>query len=119
MILGEDYRFRDDYKTDTVPIELLTGPFKGVIFRYTNVRIDEQEDGTARIGFSYDTLDKVGHSDTKLAKDKIFQESIGLILNQLILDITEYDANANRESNIEESFSEREVYSEGTSVSEG
>jgi hypothetical protein len=110
MILGEDYRFRDEYKTDTVPIELLTGPFKGVIFRYTNVRIDENEDGTATIGFGYDALDKAGHTDTTLAKDRIFQESIGLILNQLILDITEYDANANRESDFEEPFQERIVH---------
>ena len=117
MILGTDYKFRDDYKTDTIPIELLTGPHKGVIFRYTNVRIDEREDGTAKIGFGYDLLDRKGFSETTLANNKHFQEFLGLILNQLILDVTEYDL-ANRKNNLEESVEEHEFYEESPSVSE-
>jgi hypothetical protein len=118
MILGTDYQFRDEYKTDTVPIEILTGPHKGVIFRYLNVRVVENEDGTAKIGFGYDLLDRNGFTETTLANNKHFQEFLGLVLNQLILDVTEYDV-ANRKNDLDESIEERTVYEEGSSVSEG
>ena len=42
MVIGEDYKFRDDLKYDTVPIELLTGPYTGIVLRYTHVAIKEQ-----------------------------------------------------------------------------
>ena len=86
MIIGEDFKFRDDLKGDTVPMELLTGPYKGVILRYTNVGVKELEDDTAVLQFAYELMEMGDHTETKLRKDVKFQEHAGLILNALILE---------------------------------
>lgn len=86
MILGEDFKFRDDMKEDTVPIELLTDPYKGVILRYTNVGVKELENNTAILQFRYELYEMGDHTETKLRKDKQFQEHAGLVLNALILE---------------------------------
>lgn len=101
MRIGEDYKFRDDMKEhDTVPIELLTEPWQGVILRYVKVGVKEMEDGTATLQFSYDLLEMGKHTETNLRKSKKFEEHIGLILNMMILEVAE---NAdNREDNTEE-----------------
>lgn len=103
MNIGEDFKFRDDLKEDTVPIELLTGPYKGVVYRYTNVRVLEQEEGTAKMQFDYE-LHKMGeHTETSLRKDTKFTVHIGLILNNLILEVVD---NENRETDSEEPVEE-------------
>ena len=90
MIVGEDFKFRDDKikdKTDTVPIELLTGPFKGVILKYIHVVVKENRDQTATLQFDYDLL-KIpkDYSEVGLREDKRFQKHAGLVLNALILE---------------------------------
>lgn len=98
MNLGEDYTFRDNLvkdPKDTVPIELLTGPYKGIILRYTKVVINENVDQTATLKFDYDLLKKCKFKEDKLRKDKMFEKHIGLILNNLILDSIG-DVNDNR-----------------------
>lgn len=97
MIIGEDYKFRDDMKHDTVPIELLTGPYKGVIFRYTDVGIMEQNDETAKMRFNYDLHGMGDYTETSLRKDPKFTQHIGIILNGLILEIVENDGNVLKE----------------------
>lgn len=89
MILGEDYKFRDDMKYDTVPIELLTGPYKGVILRYTQVGVKELEDGTAKLKFQYELYEMGDFTETALRKDYKFEQHAGLILNALILESAE------------------------------
>lgn len=102
MIINEDFKFRDDLvkeKTDTVPIELLTDPYKGVILQYTKVSIKEQKDNTAILKFDYE-LKKMGeHTETSLRKDKKFNNHIGLVLNSLILEVVD---NEHREDNTSE-----------------
>lgn len=94
MNVDEDYKFRDDLvkeAKETVPIELLTGPFKGVILRYTHVAIKEEVD-TARLQFDYDILKMPGRfSQPGLKKNKKFVHHIGLILNSLILEVVDKD----------------------------
>jgi len=94
MIVNEDYRFRDDLakeEIDTVPIELLTGPFKGVILRYTRVAVQEGFHD-ARLMFEYDILKMPGDfSQPGLRKNKMFEETIGLILNAMILEVVDSD----------------------------
>lgn len=101
MILGEDYKFRDDMKHDTVPIELLTGPYKGVILRYTNVAIKEQENDTAKMLFDYELYAMGEHTEVSLRKDTKFLNHIGLVLNSLILESLE-GANESGKNNTEE-----------------
>lgn len=92
MIVNEDYRFRDDLvkeESDTVPIELLTGPFKGVILRYTRVAIQEGIQD-AKLRFEYDLLKIPGSfSQPGLRKNKTFEQTIGLILNAMILEVVD------------------------------
>ena len=93
MIPGENYKFRDDLsKTyDTVPIELLTEKYQGVILRYTNVSVQEMENGTAKLKFSYDLIEMGKHTETNLRKSKEFETHIGTILNRMILEVVDSD----------------------------
>ena len=118
MIIGKDYTFRDDIKADTVPIEILTDPYKGVILRYTTVAIQEQSDGTAKLKFDYEFFETGEHSMIGLRKDDKFQEFAGLVLNAMILESVE-NPDEFGENYTEEFTEERELRSEGSSLSEG
>lgn len=106
MILGTDFRFRDEYKNDTTAIELLTQSYKGVIYRYTKVAIKEPEDGTAVLQFEYEIINPSSFEESKLRNDKYFQEHLGLILNTLILDVAEIENDEARTNNSEKSTEE-------------
>jgi len=99
MKLGEDFKLRDDLydpneKEATLPIELLTTPYKGVVYRYTRVGIKENEaqDG-AVMQFDYDFVDPGPFTMVKLRSDKYFNTTIGLVLNEILLDHLEGEAN--------------------------
>jgi hypothetical protein len=117
MILGVDYQFSNVYNTDTSAIELLTEAYKGVIFRFTNVGVRENDDGTATLRFSYEILSPGKFKEEKLRDDQYFEQHLGLILNTLILDIAELES-ADRESYTEESVDERVIHEENSTVSE-
>lgn len=93
MIAGQDYRFRDDIKADTVPIELLTEPYRGVILRYTTVAIQEKENSEARLKFDYELIETGDNTMIGLRKDDRFQQHVGLILNAMILESLEVPDN--------------------------
>lgn len=97
MILGEQWKFRDDIKADTVPIELLTDPYKGVILRYIKVAIKEQENNSAILQFDYELFEMGNHTETKLRRDPMFQEHAGLVLNALILESLDAQEAAEKE----------------------
>lgn len=101
MILNIDFRFSNVYNTDTSAIELLTEAYKGVIFRYTNVGVKENDDDTATLRFTYEILSPGKFKEDLLRKDEYFEKHLGLILNTLILDIAELDG-AVRENNTDE-----------------
>lgn len=107
MIENGDFKFRDDMVSqnskDTVPIEILTGPFKDVIFRYTKVGVKEQNDGTAVLRFEYDLLNMGDFTETKLRNEKKFEQHIGILLNYLILESVEKEEHESREDDITES----------------
>jgi len=117
MILGTDFRFNNVYNTDTTAIELLTEAYKSVIFRYTNVGVKENTDGTATLKFAYEILSPGKFKEEKLREDQYFERHLGLILNTLIIDIAELES-ADRESYSEESVEERVVHEESSTLSE-
>jgi hypothetical protein len=123
MIENTDFRFRDDMvkdqETETVPLEVLTGPYKGVILRYTKVAVKELEDGSAKLQFQYDILEMGDHTETKLRSDPRFETHAGILLNHLILESIEGQADANREDYSEEPDEKRTVHAESSPVSEG
>lgn len=103
MVPGTDYRFRDDMKEDTVPIELLLEPYNGIVLRYTTVGISENADGTATLKFSYDLYEMGEYTETHLRNNKKFEAYLGLVLNSMILDSTgAADGNDNREDDPQE-----------------
>jgi len=106
MKLDEDYKFRDDLKEDTVPIELLVGIYKGVTFRYTQVGIKENDNSTATLKFQYELYDMGNHTETALRKDVVFEQTLGLILNSIILDVAEADNDEHRKNDTEELIEE-------------
>jgi len=98
MIVGEDFKFRDDIKADTAPIEILTEPYKGVILRYTKVGIKEQEENdNVLLQFEYELIEMGEHTETKLRRDVKFQEFSGLILNALLLESLEAEEKEQKE----------------------
>lgn len=86
MIIGKDFKFRDDLKNDTVPIELLLDPYSKIVYRYTQVGVKENDNSTATLKFQYDLIEMGDYTETSLRKDKVFENILGLILNLLILD---------------------------------
>lgn len=119
MIIDQDFKFRDDIERDTIPIEILTGAYKGVIMRYTEVSIREQENDTARLRFTYELIEMGDHTETKLREDKVFLTEAGLILNAMILETLGDEPDATGENYSEEPVEERSVHAQGSSISEG
>lgn len=87
MILGIDFKFRNDIEADTVPIELLLAAYKGVVYRYQKIGIRENDDDSATLKFEFELFETGNFSKRKLKKDPRFKEILGLILNTLILEI--------------------------------
>lgn len=120
MIENSDFKFRDDLtKTkdgETVAIEILTNPYNGVIFRYTQVGVKELANGTAVLQFSYDLIQSGDHSMVSLRKDQRFEKHLGILLNHLILEAAEAP-NADREDHSEEPVEERTLHKESSTLS--
>jgi len=98
MILGQDYLLRDDIydpkKDETLPVELMVPNYEGVVYRYGKVNIvEEEEDDSARIQYLFDVIESGSHKTEDLEKDKVFMEITGLVLNSLILEVLNSDAN--------------------------
>lgn len=95
MILGMDYKFREDMvkgADGTVPIELTSGPYADIIYRYITVSIAEREE-QAVVKFEYEILYSDLKTEEELRKDEKFVAHIGLVLNALILDTLETQEN--------------------------
>jgi hypothetical protein len=111
--VGKDFKFRDDLYNkesgETVPIQILTGPYKDVIYRYIKIAVQEKEDGHAVLQFIYDLLELGEHFETKLRADKRFVEHLGLLLNSFILETLESSSDVG-ENYSEEPGDERGVH---------
>ena len=110
--IGKDFRFRDDMHKpvevgDTIPIEVLTGPYKNVIYRYVKIGVREKGEGEAVLQFIYDLLERGAHTETSLRNDMRFTEHIGIILNHLILESLEGQEDVAGENYSEEPDSQR------------
>lgn len=120
MIINHDFKFRDDMKYDTVPIEILLDLYKGVVYRYVKVGIRENNNDTAVLKFEYDLYEMGNHTETSLRKDKLFDRTLGLILNSIIVDVAEIEGQVgdeHREDDSQEPNEERGVHTKGSAVS--
>lgn len=94
MELGTDFKFRDDLfdskkEGTTCPIELMLDPFAGVVYRYTTVTFKMGEDNIPRLLYDYEIEKTNDLSMTTLRKNEKFNATLGLILNDLLLDASE------------------------------
>lgn len=118
MILNVDYKFRDDLFdsekaefSNTVPIELMVGGFRGVVYRYTIVTIKELTEGEPRLQFQYEIVSLPENdgdhtlTEDNLRNDPWFEKFIGAVLNAIMLDSLEIEkelSDANRSYDSEE-----------------
>ena len=121
MELGVDYNFRDDLwnkneEGSTVPIELLMDPFKGIVYRYTTVSFRMDGD-VPKMLYDYEILKTNDLSMITVRKNQKFNTILGLILNMMLLEVDEADANGR--DYFKESDTEGTVRQVGPSVSEG
>ena len=124
MILGTDYRFRDDMwnqKEDgsTVPIELTLEPFTGIIYRYTSVAF-KMDGEVPRMLFDYEILKTNDLSMITLRKNEKFNSILGVILNTLLLDAADMgkeQIDEIRDNDTEESSTATGLHSEGSAIS--
>lgn len=91
MILGEDYKFRDDLiesKEDTCPVEIMHKKYAGTVFRFTIIRMEEKVDEKGPFGavlFDYDLLETPeGKTEGELKADETFNQWVGNILESLL-----------------------------------
>lgn len=122
MELGTDYKFRDDlFKNEdgtTCPIELTIEPFSGIIYRYTTVAFKLGEDDVPRLQYDYEIIKTNDLSMVTLRKSQNFNEILGLILNSMLLDLGDAEANETRNHNPKEPDSTGGLHTEDSSVSE-
>lgn len=122
MEAGIDYKFRDDLFNDkedgsTCPIELLLDPFAGVVYRYTTVRFKLGEDDIPRLQYDYEIIKTNDLSMVTLRKNQKFNTTLGLILNALLLDLGDVEANETGTNNPQEPDSETGLHTESPTVS--
>ena len=108
MIIGEDFEFVDSLKTDTAAIRILTGPYNGVVYRYTQMSVKENDDESATLMFDYELLEMKDFTETTLRNDVRFTQHIGLILNTLILEVVDHTLNISGSNNESRSTNTKE-----------
>ena len=111
MKLFEDFKFRDDLadKHDTIPIEILFGPWSGTLIRFTKVALKETQSDSPKMAFDFEIVE--GNKNFKSSPP--FVEYCGLILNSLLLELSD----GNTENNPEKSVEESGIHQEDPSVS--
>ena len=118
---GTDYVFRDDLFNakeagSTVPIELKIEPFVGVVYRYTTVTFKLGEDDVPRLLYDYDIIKTNDLSMVTLRKNQKFNDTLGLILNAMLLDLGDAETNEIGTNNPQESDPEGRLHEEGSSI---
>lgn len=92
MEIGKDYSFRDDMfnpkeEGSTCPIELMLDPFTGIVYRYTTVKFKLDEDDIPKLQYDYEILKTNDLSMMTLRKNEKFNQTLGLILNAMLLEL--------------------------------
>lgn len=82
--LDINYKFIDFPETDLTGIEILIGPYSGVVYYYTNANVVE-EGYMARLKFGYMIVNSGKHDRLSLEKDENFVIMMGDILSEIIL----------------------------------
>ena len=112
------YRFVDElYKPDsTVPIILTDENFNGTVLRYDRIDMKSMnaDDGEATLSFHYEFIQNP-HNIGK--HNERFNNHIGDILVNIIINSLNGKQDENREDDSEQSDTQRELFPKGTSFS--
>ena len=112
------YRFVDElYKPDsTVPIILTDENFNGTILRYDRIDMKSMNtnDGEATLSFHYEFIQNPHNIGKHNAR---FNNHIGDILVNIIINSLNGKQDENREDDSEQSDTQRELFPEGTPLS--
>lgn len=91
MIMEKDFDLDPDHTSDDsgkmCGIKILTGKFKGITFSFGTIKVSdkENEDGTFTVSFDYVILNPGKHDNKKLVDNQAFSDTLGAILNSVIL----------------------------------
>jgi hypothetical protein len=83
-ILNKDYEFYNLPESDLTGIRLLTGDYRGVIYLYGRVGIEEKG-VVAALQFDYNVINPGNHTIEGLQSDEEFVTIIGDILRELLI----------------------------------
>tara|TARA_B100001248_G_scaffold244078_1_gene212829 strand:+ start:510 stop:896 length:387 start_codon:yes stop_codon:yes gene_type:complete len=112
------YRFVDElYKPDsTVPIILTDENFNGTVLRYDRIDMKSMnaDDGEATLSFHYEFIQNPHNIGKHNAR---FNNHIGDILVNIIINSLNGKQDENREDDSEQSDTQRELFPEGTPLS--
>ena len=112
------YRFVDElYKPDsTVPIILTVENFNGTVLRYDRIDMKSMnaDDGEATLSFHYEFIQNPHNIGKHNAR---FNNHIGDILVNIIVNSLNGKQDENREDDSEQSDTQRELFPKGTSFS--
>ena len=112
------YRFVDElYKPDsTVPIILTDETFNGTVLRYDRIDMKSMnaDDGEATLSFHYEFIQNPHNIGKHNAR---FNNHIGDILVNIIINSLNGKQDENREDDSEQSDTQRELFPKGTSFS--
>jgi hypothetical protein len=90
---GMDYRLFPSEKTGWIGVELLTGKYAGVRSTYGKVgaEINEEQSGELVLSFEFDIENPAIFEKEKLEEDLEFQNTLGDVLQSIIIDQIEHD----------------------------
>jgi hypothetical protein len=128
MVMDKDFDLDSDFKNEDTSkmaaIKILTGRYKGITFCFGGIRVEDREnpDGTYTLHFDYDILKPGKHDPKKLEGSQAFTDTLGAILNSIIIAGIERERETHDEETgnnyTEESDTKRRVRKKGSSVSE-
>ena len=70
---------------EPVPIKLLEGKYKDVVFRYGRIGFDEQPSGEIKCNFNYDVVSAPEHFDKKTLTEN--NEELVVVLGEVLVDV--------------------------------
>lgn len=84
MVEGLDFNYIvNDKDEEYIHIQLLTGPYAGVIYRYGKVGFEEKN-GQLHLQFDFNVIQSPNVKASKLEKDSTFKQHIGDYLISVI-----------------------------------
>lgn len=113
MIMNRDFDIDTscDYQNKSdqmVPFRILTGKFRGIVFSFGKLTVSDKvnDDGTISIEFDFKIIDSKNYNVEKLEKNKSFVNTLGAILNSIVISGVEREVEKHDEETGNDYFEE-------------